>query len=258
MSKELKNKPLVEAIFEMRWKLQGVPSGPQVDPHYKLFLGRLYDRLLTDYPEHEQLQTANIPDELVGHMIQHRFRVEAGGWPLVQIGPGIFTVNSASDYSWIPFRKRVIASIEKLYEAHPKVSDLTVSNMVLRYIDAISFDFTKNNVYDFLREYLKMEVNFPDNLFLSTGVESRPANFTWQTSFNCQNPNGLISIRFATAHKDNAPVVVWETIVETIENDLPELPTHFCKWLDAAHAITDDWFFKMIEGELERRFSGVQ
>ncbi|MEF3697300.1 TIGR04255 family protein [Desulfolutivibrio sp.] len=257
MSKELKNKPLVEAIFEMRWKLQGGPTGPQIDPHYKLFLGRLYDRLLPDYPEHEQLPTANVPDEIAGHIVQHRFRVGAGSWPLIQIGPGIFTVNSATDYSWMPFRKRVIASIDKFYEAHPKVSDLTVSHMILRYIDAVSFDFTKNNVYDFLREYLKMGVSFPDNLFSSTGVEAKPANFTWQTSFNCQSPNGLISIRFATAHKDNTPVLVWETIVETIGKDLPELPVHFCKWLDAAHKITDDWFFKMIEGELERRFSGA-
>ncbi|MBP8986104.1 MAG: TIGR04255 family protein [Syntrophobacterales bacterium] len=77
MAKELKNKPLVEAILEIRWKLQGLPSGPQVDPHYKLLLGRLFDRMLKDYPEHEQLPTANVPDELVGHVVQHRFRVAA-------------------------------------------------------------------------------------------------------------------------------------------------------------------------------------
>jgi uncharacterized protein (TIGR04255 family) len=34
------------------------------------------------------------------------------------------------------------------------------------------------------------------------------------------------------------------------------MPKGFANWIDAAHAITDDWFFKLIEGELERRFSG--
>jgi uncharacterized protein (TIGR04255 family) len=34
------------------------------------------------------------------------------------------------------------------------------------------------------------------------------------------------------------------------------MPNDFEKWLDAAHAVTDDWFFKLIDGELERRFSG--
>lgn len=256
MSKELKNKPLVEAIFEMRWKLQGVPPGPQSDPHYKILLGRLYDRMLTDYPEHEQLQTANVPDEIVGHMVQHRFRVGVEGWPLVQIGPGIFTVNSTSDYNWPEFRERVLAAIAKFYEAYPKISDLTITNMILRYIDAVSFDYVKDNVYDFLRKYLKMGVSLPGNLFSATEVEAKPANFTWQSSFNCQNPKGLISIRFATAQKDNAPALVWETIVETSGSDLPSLSTNFHQWLDAAHKITDDWFFKMIEGELERRFSG--
>ena len=36
MAKELKNKPLVEAILEIRWKLRGASPGPQTDPHYKL------------------------------------------------------------------------------------------------------------------------------------------------------------------------------------------------------------------------------
>ena len=51
MAKELKNKPLVEAILEIRWKLQGLPPGPQVDPHYKLLLGRLFDRHSRGIPD---------------------------------------------------------------------------------------------------------------------------------------------------------------------------------------------------------------
>jgi uncharacterized protein (TIGR04255 family) len=34
------------------------------------------------------------------------------------------------------------------------------------------------------------------------------------------------------------------------------MPASFSKWLDEAHDLTDEWFFKMIEGELERRFAG--
>jgi hypothetical protein len=29
----------------------------------------------------------------------------------------------------------------------------------------------------------------------------------------------------------------------------------FGGWIDAAHEITDEWFFKLIEGELERSFA---
>lgn len=256
MSKLLKNKPLVEAIFEMRWELQGKPPGPQIDPHYKLLLGRLYDRMLDEYPEHEQLQTASVPDEIVGHIVQHRFRTKPGGWPLIQIGPGILTVNSTNEYTWDDFRSRVLVSVSKFFDAHPKESDLKITNLLLRYIDAVNFDFKNNNVFNFLNDKLKLSVSLPNNLFIGTGIENKPNSFTWQSSFDCQIPKGLVNIRFATAQKNNIPAVVWETIVESIGEDLPEMPKSFDAWLDSAHDITDDWFFKMIEGELQRSFSG--
>ncbi|WP_242529248.1 hypothetical protein [Methylacidimicrobium sp. B4] len=35
----------------------------------------------------------------------------------------------------------------------------------------------------------------------------------------------------------------------------PSIPDGFSRWLDKAHDLTDDWFFKLIEGELESTFS---
>lgn len=256
MAKELKNKPLVEAILEVRWNLQGLPPGPQVDPHYKLLPGRLFDRMLNDYPEHEQLPTANVPDELVGHFVQHRFRVAANSWPLVQVGPGVFTVNSTADYKWPDFRPRVLSAIKTLYDAYPKVGELKITNLILRYIDAVDFNYGVGNAFEFLRDKLELNISLPDSLFKDTGVENKPNSLTWQTSFKCDKPQGFISIRFATGQKNNEPAVVWETTVESAGDDLPEMPQAFDGWLDAAHKITDDWFFKMIKGELERRFSG--
>ncbi len=255
MSRELKNKPLVEAIVEIRWKLKGTPPGPQVDPHYKLLLGRLFDRLHQDYPEHEQLPTANIPDELVGHVIQHRFRSAANAWPLVQVGPGIYAINSTDDYKWHDFRTRVITSVEKLYDAHPKPHEFKITNLTMRYIDAIQFDYEHKNAFAFLKEHLKLNISLPDNLFQDTSVDNRPNSFTWQSSFSCQSPMGQMDIRFATGQKNNMPAIIWETVVESTGDDVPEMPKAFNDWLDAAHDITDDWFFKIIEGELERRFS---
>lgn len=256
MAKELKNKPLVEAILEVRWKLQGMSPGPQVDPHYKLLLGRLFDRMLKDYPEHEQLPTANVPDELVGHIVQHRFRVAANSWPLVQVGPGVFTINSTVDYKWPDFRLRALSAIKTLYDAHPKVEELKITNLILRYIDAVDFDFETGNTFEFLRDKLKLNISLPDSLFKDTGVENKPNGLIWQSSFKCEKPQGFISIRFATGQKSNAPAVVWETTVESSGGDLPEMPQAFKVWLDTAHEITDNWFFKMIDGELERRFLG--
>lgn len=256
MGKELKNKPLVEAILEVRWQLQGGPPGLQVDPHYKLLLGRLFDRMREDYPAHEQLQTATLPDEMAGHVVQHRFRVAAESWPLVQVGPGIFTVNSTADYTWLDFRTRVLAAIGRLYDAHPKVEELKISKLILRYIDAVEFDYGKDSLFEFLKDKLKLSISLPNNLFDGTGVENKPTSFTWQSSFKCERPRGKTTVRFATGQKKNKPAVVWETTVETVKDGLPEMPKGFEVWLDGANVITEDWFFKMIAGELERRFSG--
>lgn len=80
--KILENKPLVEAIFEIRWNLEvdkefsitdknGLKHPTRVDPHYKLLIGRLYDKINTEYPYHESLPASKMPDELSAYIIQH-------------------------------------------------------------------------------------------------------------------------------------------------------------------------------------------
>jgi len=65
----LKNKPLAEAIFELRWELQELASGMKIDPHYKIIVGRIYDKVSNEYPFHEQLPTASMPDEITGYVV---------------------------------------------------------------------------------------------------------------------------------------------------------------------------------------------
>ena len=110
--KDLKNKPLVEALLEVKWELpvRNTP-GIEGDPHYPLLLGRLSERVETDYPFHEALPTAQIPDAMVAHMAQHRFRTSEGGWPLIQVGPGLMTVNETDGYTWDDFRERCARAI---------------------------------------------------------------------------------------------------------------------------------------------------
>ncbi len=255
MTKELKNKPLVEAILELRWQLQGTPPQPPMDPHYKLLLGRFFDRFFKDYPEHEQLPTASIPDELVGHIVQHRFRAGQNLWPLVQLGPGIFSLNSTADYTWSDFCPRALSAVSRLYEAHPKPSDLRISNVILRYIDAVEFDYQSDDTFDFLRDKLKLSISLPPTLFNDTGIENRSETLTFQCSFRCEKPKGILNIRFATGQKSNSPAIIWETTVESAGKDVPDMPNGFDDWIVLAHEITHDWFFKMIGGELEGRFS---
>src|SRR5437660_1110055 len=86
--KHLKNKPLVEAHVEIEWALQEQAQGIKTDPYYKMALGRFYERIMNEYPEHETLAAAKFPETMVYHTAQHLFRVARGRWPAIQMGPG--------------------------------------------------------------------------------------------------------------------------------------------------------------------------
>lgn len=253
--KFLKNKPLVEAIFELRWNLQEPAPGMKVDPHYKLLIGRLYDKLNDEYPFHEQLPAIAIPDEIAGYIVQHRFRKDKDKWPLIQIGPGIITVNDTEGYVWEDFEKRIIQAVNTLFEAYPESkNNLKVNRLLLRYIDAFAFDFEKDDIFNFLREQMKTKIDLYQNLFEDTGVGKPPLGLDLRFSFAATEPKGAIHLRFARGKRKESDALIWETMVESVSSDIPEVQNAITDWIKKAHNLTDDWFFKLIEGELLRRF----
>jgi uncharacterized protein (TIGR04255 family) len=253
--KVLKKKPLVEAIFELRWDLQEPAPGVKIDPHYKIVIGRIYDKVNDEYSFHEQLPTASVPDEMIGYVVQHRFRKDKDQWPLVQIGPGIITVNDTEGYIWEDFEQRIIRAVNVLFEVYPdSQNNLKINNLLLRYIDAIDFDF-ESNVFEFLREKMKIGISLYPKLFEATGVEDLPLGFDWRFTFSCSKPNGLVHLRFVRGKRKEADALIWETMVQSVSQDVPDkIQETIQEWLAEAHNLTDDWFFKLIEGELLRRF----
>jgi uncharacterized protein (TIGR04255 family) len=193
---------------------------------------------------------------MVGHVVQHRFRVKPNGWPLVQIGPGILTVNETTAYAWTDFSRRCEEAVAKLVDAYPAPHELKVQDLTLRYIDAVACDFDRENVFHFLRDKMKTTVALPESLFGDLQVDRNPSGFSWEASFPHKHPQGTITVRFGMARREERPVLVWETVVQSKGAEVPKVPDQFSEWLVGAHEITDDWFFKLIEGELERRFSG--
>jgi uncharacterized protein (TIGR04255 family) len=252
----LKNKPLIEAIFELRWDLHEIAPGVQRDPHYKVLIGRLYDKLCSEYSFHEQLPTASVPDEIVGYVVQHRFRKGKGQWPLIQIGPGIFTVNDTEGYLWDDFEQRIVRAVTTLFAVYPEAQQkLKINMLMLRYIDAVDFPFTENNIFAFLQDNLKITVALYPKLFEDTGVESSPIGFDWNFTFRCARPQGGVHLKFVRGRRKGNDALIWQTMVQSESRDVPDnLSETLPAWLTQAHDLTDDWFFKLIEGELLRRF----
>jgi uncharacterized protein (TIGR04255 family) len=256
MDQKLTHAPLVEAILEIRWKLDEQQKGLFVDPNYKILVGRLYDRVSKDYPVHEPLPTASMPDEMLGYTVQHRFRVESERWPLVQVGPGIVTLNDTENYSWDKnFDHRASQLMTTLYESYPNAKNsLKISSIQLRYIDALSFNISNENVLSFLKDKLKINLSFPKEVFDKSPIESVPAGINAVFAFPITAPRGTISIRIANGTHKEADALLWETVVQSKESELPEMPTNFSEWLNSVHDITHNMFFKLIKGPLEKSF----
>jgi uncharacterized protein (TIGR04255 family) len=257
-AQKLKNAPLVEAILEMRWGPKAQASSPVLDLDYKL-LQRLAGEFQREYPEYEAHSNAGAPAEIAAqmHMVQHRFRASKGGWPLIQVGPTIFTLNETEAYDWGgDFRSRAIRAMDSFFRAYEKATEMQVQSLLLRYIDALKFDWDKESLLDFLAKDLKMKVVLPAPLFDDTDVASTPAGLDMTASFRCAKPKGMAHLRFVAGESKGKKALIMETMVQSTGSDVPALPEGFTPWLDAAHEIPSTWFKRLTKGNLYRRFQG--
>lgn len=256
-SENLAHKPLVEAILEVTWRLQKrQPAGLLCDPDFRLLPGRFFDRIQRRFPFHEPLPTANLPDEVVGRSVQHRFRRGKDEWPLVQIGPGILSVNETAEYTWDGFRENCMNAVDVLYDAHPSAETTQIEAVTLRYVDADEVDHSKDSALVFLKEKMGVTFDLPVELF-EGGVESTPSSMDLRVGFRSENPSGRVSLRLAMGAKDGKKAIIWETTVQSLLNKpFAEVRSDLGPWLDGAHMISHRWFMALIDGELKRKYAG--
>jgi len=237
---------LVEAIFELRWKLPqpDLQKPPLVDGNYKLAVGALFTRLHDNYPEHEQLPSSALPDQISAYVVQHRFKTVGAGWPLVQIGQGILTVNDIQGYKWETFQPRVTNAVEVLLDTYASMAgDLQVSTLALRYINAIDFDFQKRNVLSYLKENMGFGVELAANLKTSLDGEN-PNAMDLSLQFQAAVPeDSNVTMRFFRGQKTNGPSgLMWETSVQarpgTVQSDISGITS----WAERAHKLARSLF----------------
>jgi uncharacterized protein (TIGR04255 family) len=245
----LPRKPLVEAILEIKWGEQDQP-----DPAYPIIVGRLYEKLQGVYPAIEDLPVAQVPPNMAIHVVRHRFRATEAGWPLVQVGPGVVTLNATESYTWEDFRRRAEELVPHVGQSHPAPASLNVTSLVLRYIDAIELGPEQRDIRRFLKEKLHIDVAVPDVLFDGQSVEDYLTDAIVQLSFPATVPKGRVQVEVATGQKSGKPAIVWNTLLTSAGGDAAEGWENFSAWLDAAHAIVRHWFFALVQGDLLEEF----
>lgn len=264
MGKKLKHKPLVEAIFEVRW---GHPQTPQGvtgplqfhDPHYQIMLGRLFDHFKqAGYDYYERLDAADIPEIFSGHVVQHRFRAGQNKWPLVQVGKGILTVNDVENYDWDKdFFDRCVAAVKTLHDKHPEnMVGMPFQMIGLRYIDAYPFDFTKNDLFSFYKNKMSLDLGLPSRLLSSVKLSGNPLSFGSEFGYGISQPKGQLNFKTARGKDitNQRELVLWETEVRSLGEDVPKGVDGIASWLKASHEVTSAWFFELIKGDLEKEF----
>lgn len=121
--------PLIEAVFELRGKLE---------PSFSLIPGRIAAALSADYPQASETELARFgtmvesPEE-AGLIITHQYR-SSDGKRLVQLGPGGISVNSLAYTGFANFRACISAVLKTYFEVAVVQS---VTRIGLRYLNRV-------------------------------------------------------------------------------------------------------------------------
>jgi uncharacterized protein (TIGR04255 family) len=253
--KNLPNKPLIEAILELKWKPSfSASSFPAIDGDLRLFLGRFHEAVREQYPMFEILPAAAAPEQAAPNFPQYRFRQADGGWPLVQLGSGLLALNDTNAYTWESFRARSRSIAALIFETYPtKIEPISLE---LRYINAVYVNFEELDALGHIADKFRISLSMPTSLFDGTGVDAHASLFGLQAAFPTKSPVGSLRFTISRGKANDKDAILWETIVHSADKELPSLPKGFLTWLDAAHTTAEEWFFRLVEGELLGQFSG--
>ena len=252
----LLNPPLLEAIFELRWELQGDPQTSRYrDPSYPMMYGRLYEKFKKEFPKNEDLQSTQMHPEATPFVVRHRLRKEDGGWPLVQVGPGILTLNEAKDYSWSKFSQMASEMVEAISDLYPPGDfPLNFIKAELRFVNGIHFDPTRSPSLAWMRDKLHTTVQLPERLFSFEGLKEQAIGFGLNVALPLDSISGVVALSTNLGQVDNMPAFITQTMIQSVGESAPQDRRGFEVWLDEAHRAAEHVFLSLCDGDLIRQF----
>jgi len=265
---KLKSPPLAEAWLEIRWQLQHV-GPPQLmrDPGFPFALGVFYKSIKDRFEHKEDLAASQAPLEMLPHVVRHRFRASKDGYPLLQLGPGVASVNFTEPYNWKDFRETALYLRDKLSDAYSEtvlMSDI----LILRYRNVEPFEYSSDDLLRFVKKNLNTSLALPTHIPGYAGSKDIPTSANIVLTFDLIEPKGVGTLKIATGTRrqsdpETGQQTETEVLVSQLEvasggNDAPKINNEgeFVNWFDAAHDIIHDWFFSLIEGPLLKKYKG--
>jgi uncharacterized protein (TIGR04255 family) len=241
MSK-LPNAPLVEVVFELRWSVNDKSDLMEAEYLY----GDIYAEIKNKYPHRERILPIEIPVELTINKPVYRYRANKNDYPLVQVGPGLLTLNTTANlYEWNFFfndAKELIKTFLKIFK--PKKEKKI--NLSLLYLDFFPFDFKNEDVTKFINENLniKIEQSFIENV-------RYPKEINIAYSFDIEHGELKVSLQKGINNSKNEGLLLQSRI-----NGAPIQPENdlITEWINNSHGICSNLFKELTKGQLYESF----
>ena len=240
---KLPKAPLQEVIFELYWNMQYTEHGLKFDPGFDIAQGAFANLIEQEFP----IRKKTLPDGVSDHLIYpnpvHRFWKGENTWPVVQIGPGILTVNDTEkNYHWADsFFPLIQSSVKHVLKAYKE--KISFNKISLRYIDAV--ELPSEDLLNFVNSNFQVQIN---SNFKEPGALNA---ISINQSFKLAD-DSLLSISISNGLKNNGkPALIWQSIVQK-ENNFTE--EEVLNWTNNNHSIISDLFKKIIKPEFYGTF----
>ncbi len=235
----LPNAPLLEVIFELRWKVSN-----QDDLEKCRYLdGDLYSALKDTYPIRESLVPPIVPPDMLINQPVHRFRKSENDYPLFQVGPGVLTLNTNDNsYFWKEYFLWSEELINTFVDKFNPQAERFIPHLI--FIDFFKFDFESDNIIEFIE-------NLGINIKQKFHKNGKPSGFNFGYVFD--DALGKVSVTVNSGmNSEKEEGLVMHTRVDGVEF-APESKS-ILKWLDESHVLLSDLFKTMTKGELFKSF----
>lgn len=243
MSK-LAKAPLVEVVFELKWDIK---TKADLDDFQYLY-GDLYANLKKDFPNRERLTPLEIPYEALRNIPVFRFKKNENKFPLIQIGPGVLSINVLNDfYIWEDFRENIHQLINILIDIYPKFKTLKIKPALI-YIDFLKFDKNITSGYDFINDNLNINVN--SNIL--NDIETKISEVNINANFLVDSDTLSIRVNQGKANNTVDGIVI-ETKVNGKEQSYDN--ENLKEWLEKSHTLSSKTFKSLVREELYTTFN---
>jgi len=242
MSK-LPNAPLLEVIFEIKWDITSRTD--IVDFQY--LHGDLYSNLKSKYSHRESLIPPEVPLEVIKGSPVYRFRETSGSYPLVQVGPGLISVNTVDNqYFWSQFRDESNQVLNVLTDIYPKYSELHLVP-ALTYIDFFEYDKNKETPLEYLNA--NFQLSLKDNFMGDFKAKMSDVNIT--LNYHVEEKIVSLTLRNGIINNEKEGLVLQTKVIGAKER----YNTQKLKdWLDSAHDLSSSMFKALTSGKMYESF----